>query len=423
MVGRVAGRRRRTAPGASPSSTGTAARTGRRSGPSSSISVAASASALGVVEVGQARGRPLGDDAASRTARPPRTGRRPASRRSRSTTRGPPRLLADVVEQQPASPCRVASAGAAPRPRARPRRAAPCRPRSGRADAGSRRPSPRPGSRTPGPSGTSAPSSAVWSAQRSTTARTASGDIRASVRSWRGEKQMTRHVPALALGAEEAVLDRAVGRVGPKRGEVVGEHERVGVGRVPLAVRPDVARAQVAGRVVGQAMRGPAGVRAGPATAAGCARPRPAPTRRSAGCSADAAHPQVGRLRPVAVPVEPLGDRAVRHGDRAGPSSARRPPPGRARHRWTRVRVDDDESLHVAGDDVLGARVEAGVGDEDVRLVEPGDRADARRPPTSSGRRRPRAAAPASMSARSVSASSRLGDGEPGQLGPSRGRP
>ncbi len=159
---------RRTAPGASPSSTGTGGGTARRSrrgrGQHRGEVVA-----LVRLEVGQPGRRAL-RRRASRTARPPRTGRRPASRRLVDHPRAA-RFLADVVEQQPAPRAAVMVAlGGVLLGGHRP--AGPTRPRSGRADAGSRRPSRRPGSRTPGPSGSAPRARSVWSAHRSMTRRT-----------------------------------------------------------------------------------------------------------------------------------------------------------------------------------------------------------------------------------------------------------
>ena len=153
----VASGRRRTAPGASPSSTGRAAEqavVARRAvdeAPARPSRAASSSSG--------SRAPGAWRSAASRTARPPRTGRRPASRRS-------PRRPA--ARRSPGRRSRGAAGGpsveVAPLGRILARRLARergARPRSGRADGGSTRPSPRRGSRTPGPSGSRAPSSAV----------------------------------------------------------------------------------------------------------------------------------------------------------------------------------------------------------------------------------------------------------------------
>ena len=189
--------------------------------------------ARGVVEVGQAGRRTLRDEQRlERPGRPERHDDQPVVVLDDDPLAA--RLLVDVVEQQAAAG-RLEVARAGRHPRARPRRAAPCRPRSGRADAGWRRPSPRPGSRTPGPSGTAA----ELGRSGPPTGRRSRGRRRRPS----GERQVVARREAddpagaaLALRAEQPGLERRVGRVRPERREVVGEDERVGVGRVDVAI-------------------------------------------------------------------------------------------------------------------------------------------------------------------------------------------
>ena len=119
----------------------------------------------------------------------------------------------------------------------RARSAGSCPPRSGRADADSSSPSPRPCSRTPAPSGTLRRSSSICSAQTSTTRAMSARAISGRVRSWRGEKQITRQVPA---PARPAAADRATRRWPACRAagaaKVVGEDKRSRVSRIELAV-------------------------------------------------------------------------------------------------------------------------------------------------------------------------------------------
>ena len=93
-------RRHRTAPGASPSSTGRAARTAPSYAPSSVDEARGQGVALARRRGRAGARRAAAGSPASRTARPPRTGRRRATRRSprRPAGRPPP---GDVVEEQP----------------------------------------------------------------------------------------------------------------------------------------------------------------------------------------------------------------------------------------------------------------------------------------------------------------------------------
>ena len=104
-----------------------------------------------VVEVGQARGGSLGhEQRLERPGRPERHDDEPLV----ALDDDPLAARLAARRNRAAAACRSPPGGrAAWRPRARHHRAAPCRPRSGRADAGSRHPSPRRGSRRPGPSG------------------------------------------------------------------------------------------------------------------------------------------------------------------------------------------------------------------------------------------------------------------------------
>ena len=158
-----------------------------------------------------------------------------------------------------------------------------------------------------------------------------------------------------AFGTEEAVLHGRLGRVRPERREVVVEDERGVVVGVPMAVRPDVARAEIAigeiGRSVVDDLR--------------LLGAEPRPERAARGDQ----HPLVDeRVVPaVRVVAEPgrqdAVGRTVRWHDRCGPPS---------RHRI------HDHQLADLGTERLGrVGVDAGVGDEDVGLVEPRDRADA----------------------------------------------
>ena len=76
-----------------------------------------------------------------------------------------------------------------------------------------------------------APSAVVWSAHRSTIERTAAGDIRAIVRSWRGEKQMTRQVPRSPSARRRPISSRSSDVIRAESRVVVGEDERLAVGR------------------------------------------------------------------------------------------------------------------------------------------------------------------------------------------------
>ena len=208
----------RTGPGASPSSTGRACGTARRTRLRSRRSVAARSSRWASSRsVSRAAGR-LGTDSVSngQAAQNGTTacqlvglGRRPAGRRSpgrRSRAAGARPVRAVIAP--PGSPSSRRGLD----------RAAPCRPRPGRADAGSRRPSPRPGSRRPGPSGTRAPSSVVCvrpevddpADRRRATCRRASGR-------GAGEKQTTRHVPRSPSARRRPCSTAAIGRVRPQR--------------------------------------------------------------------------------------------------------------------------------------------------------------------------------------------------------------
>ena len=95
-----------------------------------------------------------------------------------------------------------------------------------------------------------APSSAVWSAQRSMTSRTSPSGMCVSVRSWRGREADDATGARCRACHEEAVVDRLVGDVRLQGREVVGEDEGRGVLGVALAVGADVAGAEVAVRVV-----------------------------------------------------------------------------------------------------------------------------------------------------------------------------
>ena len=53
--------------------------------------------------------------------------------------------------------------------------------------------------------------------------------MRVSVRSWRGEKQMTRQVPGWASATQQPVVEGVVAGVGPQGREVVGEDVGGGV--------------------------------------------------------------------------------------------------------------------------------------------------------------------------------------------------
>ncbi len=101
----------------------------------------------------------------------------------------------------------------------------------------------------------SAPAAAVSATQRSTTPAISSGDISASVRSWRGEKQSTRHRPRTGSARRSSEASAARGRdrrARQQRAEVVVERERAFVGGVDRALRALIAGAEIAGRIVGR---------------------------------------------------------------------------------------------------------------------------------------------------------------------------
>ena len=305
------------------------------------------------------------------------------------------RLLVGVVEQQAAPGARRGGA-AGPRPRAPPRPgSAVPGPDLAVRDAGSRRPSPRPGSRRPGPSGSRRRARrSARPRRRSTRAdvagrhpRRASG--RGAARSTRPGRSRARPRPA---GARRRTPPIDVsGRSAAK--SLVKTNVSV-VGRVDVAVRPGVARTQVAVRVVGQAGRARRSAPRPRATAAGSARPTRGPTRRSAGCSADAARPP-----------RRTGVRLASGRDQ----SARATRPARLRRR----RVDDDRAR---GRTRPGSSARSGARPASVmRTSAWSSRAIELIPMTphfewsaTTTRRRP-----ASMSARSVSASSRFGQVKP----------
>ena len=109
----------------------------------------------------------------------------------------------------------------------------------------------------------SRPSSAVCSAHVSITRRMSGTAIRASVRSCRGEKQITRHVPRTACAVKSASFGgRSVSAFREQRREVVREHERRVVVGIALAIRTHIPRAEVTLRIVRRPL--PAGLRLPP---------------------------------------------------------------------------------------------------------------------------------------------------------------
>ena len=122
---------------------------------------------------------------------------------------GTAQLLCRVVQQQPPAG-RAPDGVAAMRPRGPPPEEARSRPRSAHVDAGSRLPSPRRGSRTPGPSDSVRPSSAVWSAHTSITpADVVARQLRqGQVVTWR-EAEHTAGA-RLSLGRQQALLHAPV---------------------------------------------------------------------------------------------------------------------------------------------------------------------------------------------------------------------
>ena len=158
-------------------------------------------------------------------------------------------LLRGIVEQHPAARAvEVAPLGGVlPGGIGRASRSPP---RSGRADAGSRRPSRRPGSRTPGP--TDSPRRARWSGPPTCPPRSGCRRPPCSPCPGRGGARSTRTrlVPRSPSATSSPSVGRSTGLSGLERREVVGEHERARVVRVPVAVGAHVAGAQVAPGVV-----------------------------------------------------------------------------------------------------------------------------------------------------------------------------
>ena len=268
------------------------------------------------------------------------------------------------------------SAAAGPRPRGRPRAAAPCRPRSGRAGAGSRRPSLAAVLEHLDPAVRPAELGGLVRPDVDDRPDRPPGDIRASVRSWRGEKQMTRQVPRSPSARSSPSRAARSARPGRSAAKSLVNTNVVGVVRVPLAVRPDVARAQVAVGVVGRARRRPAG--------SSRALPRPPgppgrdedPLVESAGRSADAVSPRRDRATPVCDAVASAG---TAHGPRvAAPDEP--------------ARVDDSSDDDQRSD--CRARIVARPAPRPPSVMSTSASSSraielSRRRPTSSGRRRP----------------------------------
>ena len=165
-------------------------------------------------------------------------------------------------------------------------------PRSGSADAGCCSPSSRPCSRTPARSRRLEVRRvrSTCSAHVSTTGRIADAAICASVRSWRGEKQMTRQMAGLRLREQQLVgrLAPAALRGRQQRREVVVEDEGRRVGGVALAARRACCPGTGSSRDRRRAARAGCGARPGPATAGQGGAATRAPIRRAGGCSGDA---------------------------------------------------------------------------------------------------------------------------------------
>ena len=234
---RSVGRRRRTAPGASPSSTGTAAGTARRSGRAARRSTPARPSRAAASELGQPRGRPPRDQQRlERPGRPERHDHQPLVVLDDDPRAA--RLLVDVVEQQPAPgrrqvrPPGVASSRAASTGSAVPAQIWPC-------GCGFEAPiaSPR-FSKTWTQRIRRRRARVVCSAHTSMTRRTAVGrhPRRAS---GRGAARSTRPGrPTLALGTEEAVARRSRRTCPAAAPRSRCEDERLAVVRVAVRRSP-----------------------------------------------------------------------------------------------------------------------------------------------------------------------------------------
>ena len=124
----------------------------------------------------------------------------------------------------------------------------------------------------------------------------------------------------LALRHEEFVFD-ALGRgVGFQRGEVVVEDEGVGIVRVDRAVRPRIAGAEVAGRVVRQHRRG------GDGFALALPRPLHAMRRHQHPFAGQRVQPAVRRLAEVELRHGSAFRFTARRARRRRPANRRRPP-------------------------------------------------------------------------------------------------
>ena len=134
--------------------------------------------------------------------------------------------------------------------------------------------------------------------------------------------------PALALGPQQPDLEPGVGCVRPERREVVGEHERLAVGRVRIRRSPG--RCRGTGSSPGRRPPGgPGGARRGSALerALDPVRSRRGPTRRSAGCSAGAAGSGASAGWPAGV------GRLIRDGATGASATTGQPGRGGRRHR------------------------------------------------------------------------------------------